>query len=290
MTNIRIVTDSTGDIPSHVLQQWNIEIVPLKVHFGEEAYLDGVDITPDAFYKKLAESPMLPTTSQPSPNDFLEAYQNILKDNPEQKIISIHLSSAFSGTYQSAVMAKSMLGEQADITVIDSKSASFGIGSLAVAAAKAAAEGMSKEQCLALIHQLMEQTRLYFYVDTLEYLQKGGRIGKASALLGSLLQIKPILSIDKEGEVYPVDKVRGSKKAAMRIVELLKQDFQDKPVHIAIAHANASKDAETWQERLEKEFQVKSSIITEIGSVIGTHVGPGATGIFMMPIIDGGSQ
>lgn len=290
MNRIHIVTDSTSDIPVELRQQLQIEMVPLKVHFGEEVFLDAVEITSDSFYDKLAASSVLPTTSQPSPNDFLEVYKRILKEDPEAAIISIHLSSALSGTYQSAVMAKSMLDEQADITVIDSRSASYGIGYLAVAAAQAAKHGQDKESCLQLIALLKEKMKLYFYVDTLEYLQKGGRIGKASALLGSLLQIKPILSIDSSGEVYPVDKVRGSKKAASKIIEFFKKDFQNDKVRITIAHANSPQEANQWQERLKEEFNVDDILISEIGSVIGTHAGPGAVGIFMSPLIEDGSQ
>lgn len=290
MSKISIVTDSTSDIPQELMQKLNIYMVPLKVHFGEESYLDRKEMTAERFYKKLAHSPSFPTTSQPSPNDFLNVYKKILNQDPTQSIISIHLSSALSGTYQSAIVAKSMLGEEADITVVDSKSASYGIGMLAVAAATAARNGKDKETCLEILEKLKTQRKLYFYVDTLEFLQRGGRIGKAAALLGSLLQIKPILSIDQEGEVYAVDKVRGSKKAKMRILELFRQQFEGKDVHVVIAHTICPDEAEQWEERLKQEFQVKDVLMTEIGSVIGAHTGFGAVGIFMYPVIQHGSN
>ncbi|UQZ87261.1 DegV domain-containing protein [Paenibacillus konkukensis] len=190
----------------------NIELIPLKVHFGVETYKDSVDMGPEAFFEKLAASASLPTTSQPSPVEFVEAYKRAGASGAS--VISIHLSSRMSGTYQSALLAKSMLEEDGcDLSVVDSRTASYGIGMLVVCAAEAAREGRSKEEILEMIDTIRRQTKIYFLVDTLEYLQKGGRIGKAAALLGSLLNIKPILSISEEGEVFPVDKVRGQKKA-----------------------------------------------------------------------------
>ena len=193
--------------------------------FGEETYLDGVTIGKEQFYEKLIASPVLPTTSQPSPAEFLEVYERILHDDPQAIIISIHLASVLSGTYQSGVIAKSMLDEQADMTVIDSKTASYGYGIQVVTAARMAREGASKEAILAEVARLQKELSLYFLVDSLEYLQKGGRIGKAAALFGSILNIKPILSLDQEGTVQSVDKVRGTKKAMQRIMEMLDKDF-----------------------------------------------------------------
>jgi DegV family protein with EDD domain len=208
-----------------------------------------------------------------------------LNTEPDVQIISIHLSSALSGTYQSAVLAKSLLNEKADITTVDSRTASYGLGLLVVAAAKAALEGKSKEECLALIHKLREQSELYFLVDTLEYLQKGGRIGKASAIIGSLLNIKPILSIDPDGEVFSVDKVRGQKKAMQRIIELFQQNkMASQQVQAIIAHSNANDTAEQFERLLRENFQVASLTYTALGPVIGTHAGPGAIGIFMLPV------
>lgn len=212
MGKIRIVTDSTADIPADVRQQLDIEVVPLKVHFDSEAFLDGVTITSEQFIDKLVSSASLPTTSQPSPVEFLDVYSR-LGAEPDTHIISIHLSSALSGTYQSAVLAKSMYEGAAEITVVDSKSACYGIGLLAAAAARAAQEGRTAEEIERLVQTLRSDTRIYFLVDTLQYLQKGGRIGKAAAVVGSLLNIKPILSIDDDGQVNSVDKVRGQKKA-----------------------------------------------------------------------------
>lgn len=282
MSTVRIVTDSTADIPEEIRQELGIEMIPLKVHFGSEVFKDGVTMRAEQFYEKLAEAKELPTTSQPSPVDFLDIYKK-LAEEPGTEIISIHLSSAFSGTYQSAVLAKSLLEEKVKITIVDSKSASYGIGVLAVAAAQAVKQGKSAAECLALIDRLRKQTKLYFLVDTLEYLQKGGRIGKASAVLGSLLNIKPILTIDEEGMVAPVDKVRGQKKAIARIVEMLREEVPSNEVKLVVAHANAPETADELAALLKKQFEKEQVLYTILGPVIGTHVGPGTVAAFVIP-------
>lgn len=284
MSSIRIVTDSTADLPAELTEKYGIEVVTLKVHFGEEVYED-LELDPDTFYEKLVQASRLPTTSQPSPVDFLEVYKR-LNETEDTAIISIHLSSALSGTYQSAVLAKSMLEEKADITIIDGKTASYGTGMLVIAAAEAARKGKSKEEIIELIHTMRKQTRLYFLVDTLEYLHKGGRIGKASAVFGSLLNIKPILSIDDEGEVYAVDRIRGHKRAMQRIIELLKRDYDNTEVNAYMAYADNKKYAEELGALVRENLHIKHYDYARIGSVIGTHAGIGAVAVFMCPVMD----
>jgi DegV family protein with EDD domain len=258
-------------------------MVPLKVHFAKETYLDTLEIQSDDFYEKLVQSPVLPTTSQPSPVDFLDVYKKLLEEDGTE-IISIHLSAALSGTYQSAVLAKSLLDESDPrVTIIDSKSASYGIGMLAVRAAQAAQEGKSTEEIVQMINELRQKTKLYFAVGTLEFLQKGGRIGKASALFGTLLNIKPILTVDEEGEVAPVDKVRGQKKAMSRILELIRQDFGNQPLDIMVAHGKAPELADELGNMVRDQFEVKRYGVTSVGPVIGTHVGPGVSAVFVCP-------
>ncbi|GBF71931.1 hypothetical protein PA598K_00157 [Paenibacillus sp. 598K] len=281
---IRIVADSTADIPQELREELGIVMVPLKVHFGQDVYLDAVTITTDEFYAKLEASSQLPTTSQPSPNDFIEVYNGILEETPDAQILSFHLSSEMSGTYQSAVLAESLIEREADITVIDSKSASFGFGIRVVEAARMARAGKSKEEILERVAWLRDNMRLYFLVDTLEYLQKGGRIGKASALIGSILNIKPILTVDKEGFVASVDKVRGQRKAMQRIVDLLREDFKDEPVGVMMAYSKHQGAATELYELARSHFNVQQVDYTTIGSVIGTHVGPGTAAIFMFRV------
>jgi DegV family protein with EDD domain len=285
MASVVLVTDSTADIPLDTRKKLGIEMVPLKVNFGEESFLDNITLQPAQFYEKLIAFGKLTTTSQPSPNDFYEVYKKLTDQG--HSVISIQLSGAMSGTYQSATIAQSMLDEGADVTVIDSKSASYGCGSIVVKAAEMAQAGASKEQIIAEIGRMRSQLRLYFLVDTLEYLQKGGRIGKASAVLGSLLNIKPILSIDNEGFVFPFDKVRGQKRAMARIAEVLESDLRDTPVGLIIAltpgHTEGSAELIAL---LKNKLNVQSYEESEIGPVIGTHAGPGTIGVFVFPIQD----
>lgn len=287
MSKIRIVTDSTADIPLSVREELGIEMVPLKIHFGSETYLDSVTIQSAQFYEKLASASNLPSTSQPSPAEFLDVYKKLIDTEPDVEILSIHLSSAMSGTYQSAVLAVSMLEEQGlagRLHLVDSLSASYGIGVLVVAAAKAAREGKSVEQILELIRTQQENYSIYFLVDNLECLQKGGRIGKASALLGSLLNIKPILSIDKDGEVTVLEKVRGQKKALSRIIELINADITGKAIDVHIAHANDPAAAEQFAALIRERFEVKSLGYISLGPVIGTHTGPGTLAAFVSTV------
>ncbi len=282
MASVVLVTDSTADIPLEVRDKLGISMVPLKVTIGEESYLDNITLEPVQFYEKLVASGSLATTSQPSPADFHEVYKKLTDEG--HSVISIQLSAAMSGTYQSATIAKSMLEDDADVTVIDSKSASYGYGMLVEKAAEMAQAGSSKEEIIAEVHRLRSELRLYFLVDTLEYLKKGGRIGKASAVLGSLLNIKPILSINNEGVVFPFDKVRGQRRAMERIAEVLESDLKDRPVTLVIAvtpgyTSGLSEISKLLKERLNVRYYRE----TEIGPVIGTHAGPGTIGLFVFP-------
>jgi DegV family protein with EDD domain len=283
VSNIRIVTDSTADIPLSVRKDLGIEMVPLKVHFGSETFLDAVTLQSEEFYGKLAAAATLPTTSQPSPLEFLDVYKK-LTEEPDTEIISIHLASSRSGTYQSAVIACSMMEEQQNkVQIIDSRSASYGIGVLAVAAAKAAKEGQSVQQIMELIQRIRENFKIYFMVDTLTNLQKGGRIGKASALIGSLLNIKPILSLDYDGQIVPIDKVRGQKKAMARIIEMMGEDISSKSIHLHVAHANSMETAAQLREMIEAQFEVLSFDYIVLGPVVGAHTGPGTLAAFVLP-------
>jgi DegV family protein with EDD domain len=282
MASVVLVTDSTADIPLDVREALGISMVPLKVIFGDETFLDSITLQPTQFYEKLISYSGLATTSQPSPADFYEVYKKLTDQG--HSVISIQVSGAMSGTYQSATIAKSMFDEEADVTVIDSKSASYGYGTLVVAAAEMARAGASKEEIIAEVHRLRRELRLYFLVDTLEYLQKGGRIGKASAVLGALLNIKPILSINDEGLVFPLDKVRGQKRAITRIAEMLEADFKNNPVNLTVAITPGYvTGVNEISELLRKQLNVRRYQETEIGPVVGAHVGPGTIGLFVTP-------
>lgn len=274
---VKVVTDSTADIPEDILQQLDIEVVPLKVHHEGETFLDGVTLKPQQFYERLAQSDELSTTSQPSPNEFVEAYRKVAGDE-KHDIISIHLSAALSGTYQSATIAKSMLEDELNIAVVDSKKASFANGMIVIAVAEAAKAGKNLQQCLAIAEHYVKELRVYFMVDTLKYLQKGGRIGKASALLGSLLNIKPILKLDEDGEVAPDEKVRGKKKALARIYEKMQQYADDAHVEVGLLHASVKDEISVIESSVKEKLNITQLRVAELGPVIGTHAGPGTIG------------
>ncbi|MFS0787071.1 DegV family protein [Shouchella sp. 1P09AA] len=280
MAKVKVVTDSTADIPHELVEQLGISVIPLNVHFGDEQFEDGVTLHPNEFYKRLKETDVMPKTSQPSPQQFEDLYRSIATDETTE-ILSIHLSSKMSGTMQAALIAKDALADELAIHVYDSKRASYAIGIVVVEVARLAAQGADLKTCQARLDQLLNDATVYFMVDTLEFLQKNGRIGKASALLGSLLKMKPILSLNSEGEVYPHEKVRGQKKAVSRLMTLLHDQFGDNLVQVGISHAVNEELAQALAEDIKQEFNVDSVVITEIGAVIGAHVGPGTVSLSM---------
>lgn len=275
---VKVVTDSTADIPESVRKELDIAMVPLKVHLAGETFLDGVTLKPREFYERLAAADELSTTSQPSPNEFVEAYRKVAGEE-QHDLISIHLSAAMSGTYQSAVLAKSMLEDDLRIEVIDSKKASFANGMIVIAVAEAAKAGKTLEECCAIAERYVKELQVYFMVDTLKYLQKGGRIAKASALLGSLLNIKPILKLDEDGEVAPDEKIRGKKKALARIYEKLQHYAAGEVVDVGLLHANIGDEVTTIEAALRERLDISRLQVAELGPVIGTHAGPGTIGL-----------
>ncbi|MBB6449339.1 DegV family protein with EDD domain [Geomicrobium halophilum] len=285
MTSVKVVTDSTADIPEDLVEELDITVIPLNVNFGEkETYKDGEKLTPSGFYEKLQESDVMPTTSQPSPYDFETLYSDLADSLEEDTVIfSIHLSSQLSGTYQAASIAAEEVSSKANVEVIDSKGASYSFGIIVTDIARLAKRGANRDECRERLEQLIQASSVYFIVDTLEYLQKNGRIGKASALVGSLLKMKPILSLNKKGEVYPYEKIRGRKKAFERIVSQLEETYGKQPVHVGVAHAVAPKAVETIFTDIRSKLNVTSEVTTEIGAVIGSHVGPGTIAVIAAP-------
>ncbi len=260
-------------------------MVPLTVQFGDEIYRDGVDISVEEFFRKLEVAGDIPSTCQPSPADFVRVYEEVAQ--PGDTIISIHLSSKMSGTYQSAVLASSMLDPNIAVKVVDSQCASLGIGVVAAAAARSVQAGASVDQILAELQHIIDNLQVYFVVDTLEYLQKNGRIGMASAFMGTLLSIKPILTV-KDGMVAPFEKIRGKAKALNRIKALMeefKNNHPDRKLMAAISNANAYEDAERLAGYLEGQLPLdREIIIGPIGPTIGVHTGAGTIALFIYPV------
>jgi DegV family protein with EDD domain len=269
---VRIVTDSTADLTTEQQQAAGITVVPLNVHFGDQVFRDHVDLSADEFFRRLKASAQLPRTSQPSVGVFEEAHR-MLRDNGDE-VVSVHLSSKVSGTYNSALMAANAVDERA-IEVVDSLSTSMALGFMALEGARLARAGRDRATIAARLRALVPKARVICVVDTLTYLERGGRIGKASALLGSLLNVKPILQL-KDGEVVPIGRARGRPQALNKLVELLERDGHVS--QLAIMHGAAQADAEQLRERVAASYPGLDILLTEIGAVLGTHTGPGVIG------------
>jgi DegV family protein with EDD domain len=275
--NTAIVLDSTADFPDASVRFVNWRGVPLYVNCGTVSCKDGVPLTAHEFYERLRTSPQLPTTSQPTPGDFLAAYEEL---GQYERILSIHIASNLSGTFQSAGTAAQMLGD-GRVRTIDSQSASVAIAMLALAIQRRLERGTTDEEIDALVERYLAEHGLLFTVDTLEFLARGGRIGKAKAFAGQLLNVKPILSI-RDGEVLPVKRVRGNRKAFQEFVDALETNTRDEPgLRVGIAHADAPErmvELEKMVRHIRPSAQIEME--TSLGAVIGAHAGPGTVGFF----------
>lgn len=276
VSDIRIVTDSGADLDAELCAAEGIHVVPLTITFDQEEYQDGVDLTPNAFYGKLRESKTMPFTTQPSPAEFVRTYEQ-LRDQGATHIISIHLSSRLSGTVQSAALAAREVSG-VNIEVIDSLSASLGIGMLAMEAARRSRSGEAFEAIVEAVRAMIPRLKIYFVVDTLEYLAKNGRIGKAQALLGGILNVKPVLTLE-DGVVSPVGKARGKNRAHSMVVERFKEAVGGQAVRGAIVHGAAPEDAQRLKELIEAACPGSQLSVHLLGPTIGTHAGPGTLGV-----------
>ncbi|WP_100374633.1 DegV family protein [Bacillus sp. FJAT-45037] len=277
MTTIKIVTDSTCDLPKEVIEKHGIEIIPLSLTFGDKTYLDGVDITKEEFMDKLKASEDLPKSSQPSAGAFQELYDRLNKEADDVKIISIHITEGMSGTTNAAQTAADMC--EADVTVINSRFISQALGFQVVRAAQLAEEGLTVDEIVQYLEEIREGTSLYIMVDTLEYLAKGGRIGKSKAFLGSLLKIKPILSLT-DGVLNPVSKVRTHMQMIQQLTTTFTTETKGKIVKkIAISHAEADSVAMKLKQSLQGVTDVKDITIQVTSPIISTHAGPGAVAL-----------
>lgn len=285
MSKIHIVTDSGCDLPVEIQERLGIRVVPLTVQFSEEIFRDGEDISTTQFYERLRMGGVMPSTCQPSPADFVRVFEEIAKLG--DTIISVHLSSKMSGTYQSAVLAGTMLDSSIAVHTIDTKCASLGAGMVAIAGAEAILAGETVDEVLTRIQSTIERLAVYFVVDTLEYLKKNGRIGLASALFGTLLNIKPVLTLD-DGVVAPFEKIRGKNKALKRLQELLgemQQAHPEQKFRVGISHSDSLDEATALARHLQEQWEVDGEILIGfIGPTIGVHTGPGTIALFAYPV------
>ena len=275
--NTAIVVDSTADFPEAPERFPNWRVVPLYVRFGDESFRDYVELSPEQFYARLRAAPETPSTSQPTPGDFLAAYEELAG---YERILSLHIAGKLSGTIESARAAARELGDDR-VRTIDSESASAAIAMLGLAIQRRLERGTTDEGVDALVERYPGETGLLFTVDTLEYLARGGRIGRARAWAGQLLNIKPILSIE-DGEVLPVKRVRGNRKAFLEFSSAFEAATFDRPsLRVGIAHAEAPDRAEALRKMVRaRRPAAEIEIVTTLGPVVGTHAGPGTVGFF----------
>lgn len=275
--SVAIVTDSTADLPPGLAASRSITVVPLTLNLDGQSLLDGVDIRPDEFYRRLRTASTHPTTSQPSPGRFAEAFGSLLQDH--RAVVSIHISQKLSGTYESARQAAEMTDPNR-VRVVDSELVSMSLGLVTLVASAMASGGAEAETIEAKVLDMRPHVQTYFSVATLEFLRRGGRIGRASALLGSVLQVKPVLCI-RDGLVTPLERVRTFERAMNRVVELARAVDRGHGVCVIVGHADAEADAE----RIGRELQqiAETLMIQPLGPVVGAHAGPGVVGVGCYP-------
>ena len=271
---IKIVTDSGADLPTALTEELDVTVVPVYLRFGKEVYRDRVDISEDEFYQRLLKDPVHPNTTQPSPQDFASVYDKLSQE--ADSIISIHITSKLSGTYNSAVQGKKMVSNKCHIEVVDSLSLSIGVGLMVILASKMAKSGKNLEQIVDELQKIIPNVHLLILFDTLKYLVKGGRIGKAKGLLGSVLNVKPMLAM-KDGELIPSGQVRTRSKGIDRLLDFVKnaKEIQD----LAILHSTTPDEAQALLECTGSVFPKEHTMIARLGPGLGVHGGPGVLAV-----------
>ena len=281
---IKVVTDSTSDLPADVAESLGIEVVPLNIHFGPDVYKDRVNLMPDTFYDKLINGDVLPTTSQPSVGEFIEVYERLGSD--ADGIVSVHLSEKLSGTMNSARLASQQAKAECPIEVVDTFQVSMGVGICAMEAAEAANSGGDMNQVKLSARNAVTRSQCFFMLETLEFLQKGGRIGKAQALIGNLLKIRPMLML-QEGEVHPLGRERTRRKGIAKLVDTVKELA---PISgLAVMYSTGQDEAQPLAQNVSKfMIEGREPMMLQIGPVIGTYAGPDTLGIALISAKSGG--
>jgi DegV family protein with EDD domain len=274
MRKTAVVTDSAATVPRELAEELEIGVAPMQVAFGLQAFRDGLDMTPAQFYARLATERELPKTTAPSIGDIVAAYEQAAQR--AEAIVAVHVSRDLSATMVAALQAAQQVS--APVHVVDSRTGAAAQCLIAVAAARDALSGAGPEDVLATVRDMIERVRILVMLDTLEYLQRGGRIGKAQAWLGQALQFKPIVAL-KDGAVDPVERPRTREHGIARMVDLMAEDVRRRPVHVAVTHAAALPEAQALRDRLAGQFQCQELLITEFSPVMGAHTGPGLLGI-----------
>ena len=281
MSKIAIVTDSTAYIPPDLIQKHNLTVTPQVLIWGEETYQDGVDIQPDEFYTRLKTAKVMPSTSQVSPATMKSTFENLIEKDFD--VLGIFLSAKLSGTIQSVTQAVDMMEKAGEkVTFVDSNSTAMAMGFQVLTVARAVEDGANLEDAVALAKKAREHTGVYFAVDTLEFLHRGGRIGTAKRFLGTALNVKPVLAV-LDGRVEAVEQIRTKKKALDRVIEIVSEQVQGKDrVRLATLHANATDEASELLDRAAAQLSPVETVFSEVSPVIGTHAGPGTIGLAYM--------
>ncbi len=276
---VALVTDSTAYIPQHLVEKYRIRVAPQTLIWGDETFRDGVDITPDAFYQRLATAKVLPTSTQPPVVTFTQIFGELLEAGYD--VLAVVISTQMSGTYQAAVQARETF-PGAPIEIVDSHTTAMELGFHVLAAARAAEEGASLAECKAVAEKAQEHTGVILTVNTLEFLHRGGRIGGASRWFGTALRIKPVLEV-RDGRVQPLEKIRTRRKALARVVEIVvERAAGHTPVRLAALHAHAEEDARWLLAQAEAQLNPTEALIGDVSPVVGTHVGPGTVALAYM--------
>ena len=281
---IKVVTDSTSDLPADVAESLGIEVVPLNIHFGSDVYKDRVNLMPDAFYDKLINGDVLPTTSQPSVGEFIDVYERLGSD--ADGIVSVHISEKLSGTMNSARLASQQANADCPIEVVDTFQVSMGVGICAMEAAEVANSGGNMNQVILAARNAVTRSQCFFMLETLEFLQKGGRIGKAQALIGNLLKIRPMLIL-QEGEVHPLGRERTRRKGISKLVDTVEELA---PISgLAVMYSTGPDEAQTLAQNVSNfMIEGREPMMLQIGPVIGTYAGPDTLGIALISAKSGG--
>ncbi len=277
---VALVTDSTAYIPKDLLERHRIRVAPQILIWGDESFQDGVDITPTEFYQRLATARVLPQSTQPAVMSFVQIFSELVESGYD--VLAVVISSKLSGTYQAAMQAKQAIAN-GEVEVVDSHTTAMELGFHVLAAARAAEQGASLEECKAIAEQAQQHTGVILTVDTLEFLHRGGRIGGASRWFSTALRIKPLLEV-RDGLVQPLEKIRTRRKALARLVEITVERAQHggHPIRLAALHANAEDDARWLLAQASAQLHPEEALVSDVSPVVGTHVGPGTVALAYM--------
>ncbi|HBQ85601.1 MAG TPA: fatty acid-binding protein DegV [Syntrophomonas sp.] len=272
---IALLTDSACDIPQELIKKLNIKMLPLKIIYPGKEYSDRVDISPQDVYDKMPDE--IPTTSMPCLGEIKSTIEKI-KNEGFTHLLAVHISSGLSGTFQAVQMAANDIDNMI-VKVIDTKTLSIAQGWMVLDAAKNIGRGLSFDKVVDQLYKLKPKVQVYYVLETLEYLRRGGRIGKVAGMLGEFLHLKPIISVDEEGKYYTYCKARGRKKSIERLIQIVEDNIKDKPAYLAVMHGGARKEAEEILARLSHLANVKEIIASDISPALGVHTGPGLLGV-----------